>query len=373
MNQMIIDTILIKASSLCNINCKYCYVYNMGDSGWKNMPALISNDFISALTNQLVEVTKAQNEKFALVLHGGEPLMLGKERLHKLLGSIRSVLSVDYPISIQSNGTLITKDIVTICSRFNTTISISLDGDEEVNDQFRTDKKGNGTYKKVIAGIDCIKSVDEKIFSGLLAVINPYFDPLNVYNHLKHLSPVSIDFLYRDGNFEKIPFGKSSFISTEYGNWLSKLVDIYFSDKAPPKIRIIDDLFKLALGAKPQKEGLGGSDFSIVVIDTNGKIKKNDTLKSSFDGADEFENSWSIFQDKLSDVVNTKIFQSYILNQSKGCYECLNCNIFHICGGGMPLHRWSKAKKYNNPSIYCHDQKTVISKILKKISNSIYI
>ena len=33
-----VDTILLKVASRCNINCTYCYVYNMGDSAWKRMP-----------------------------------------------------------------------------------------------------------------------------------------------------------------------------------------------------------------------------------------------------------------------------------------------------------------------------------------------
>jgi hypothetical protein len=37
-----IDTVLIKVASRCNINCTYCYVYNAGDDGWKEMPNQIS-------------------------------------------------------------------------------------------------------------------------------------------------------------------------------------------------------------------------------------------------------------------------------------------------------------------------------------------
>ena len=50
---MRIDTVLVKVASRCNINCTYCYVYNMGDDGWQDMPALISRETIAALARAI--------------------------------------------------------------------------------------------------------------------------------------------------------------------------------------------------------------------------------------------------------------------------------------------------------------------------------
>ena len=32
---MFIDTVLLKVASRCNLDCSYCYVYNMGDEAWR--------------------------------------------------------------------------------------------------------------------------------------------------------------------------------------------------------------------------------------------------------------------------------------------------------------------------------------------------
>lgn len=360
---MSIDTILVKVSSRCNIDCEYCYVYNMGDNGWKKQPPIISPDIVDALKKQLLAVVQSQKEKFALILHGGEPLMLGERKLSEILGTLRDVLPIDYPIGIQSNGMLITKEIIEELSKYKVGVSISLDGNEYFNDLFRFDKKRNGTYAKVVAGIECVKKTDPSVFSGILAVVNPFSNPSDIYYHLKMISPESIDFLYRDGNIDKLPFGKNGLYSTEYGQWMCRLIDIYLTDKNPPRIRVIDDLFKLSMGGRPQKEGLGSNDFSIVIIDTDGSIKKNDTLKSSYDGADFFEKSWNIKTDQLVEVVQTDDFKSHAQKQLKICQQCSECQYFSICGAGMPLHRYSKENGYQNPSVYCEDQKMLIQKI----------
>lgn len=53
-----IDTVLIKVASRCNINCSYCYVYNMGDSSWEDMPNFVSRDTIAAIADNLAKVSE---------------------------------------------------------------------------------------------------------------------------------------------------------------------------------------------------------------------------------------------------------------------------------------------------------------------------
>jgi uncharacterized protein len=62
-----IDTVLVKVASRCNINCTYCYVYNMGDDGWRDMPALISRETVGALAEALGELARDQAKPFATV------------------------------------------------------------------------------------------------------------------------------------------------------------------------------------------------------------------------------------------------------------------------------------------------------------------
>lgn len=360
-----IDTVLVKVASRCNINCSYCYVYNMGDDGWRDMPTLISRDTASALARALGQLSTDQAKPFATVLHGGEPLMLGERRLEFILKSLRSVLPQSHVLCMQTNGMLLTNNILDLCASYGMSISISLDGPKKINDRFRIDKKGEGTHDKVISGIKKLRDhkASEFLYSGLLSVIDPTSDPIENYNYFKSLEAPSVDFLYRDGNHSNLPFGKNSIDSTEYANWLCRLLDAYLKDKSPPKIRFLDDIIKLRLGGRGIKEGLGQSDYGIVIIETDGSIAKNDTLKSTFDGADKFEHRWSIHKDRLLDVLRTDEFKVYHELQRATSKTCLDCEFFKICGGGMPLHRWKDTTGYDNPSVYCVDQKELIKYI----------
>ena len=74
-----IDTILLKTASRCNIACSYCYVYQLGDQGWRRQPPTMSRSTVDATVRRLDELRRAQDRDFAVVLHGGEPLLLGDE------------------------------------------------------------------------------------------------------------------------------------------------------------------------------------------------------------------------------------------------------------------------------------------------------
>jgi uncharacterized protein len=365
-----IDTVLLKVASRCNLDCSYCYVYQMGDNGWANMPKRMSDETIEDVANALSAYVSRTKRPFAVVLHGGEPLLLGALGLNKVLSALRRILTNDYPISIQSNGVLISEAILDICSEYRTSLSVSIDGPKRLHDRNRVGHSGGGSFDDVMAGIDVLRNHPDCrfLFAGVLAVIDPASEPEEVYSFLKELQAPSIDFLYRDGNHSRLPSGKVSFYSTEYGTWLSRLLEIYVADRNPPRVRVLDDMIKLALGGSGTKEGTGLTDFGILVIDSDGSITKNDTLKSSYDGADRFEHGWSIHSHRLEDVLGSKEFAAYHGAQRPSSELCRTCPDLEICGGGMTLHRWSDESGYNNPSVYCTDQRLVISTIRRYLT-----
>lgn len=360
-----IDTVLIKVASRCNINCSYCYVYNMGDAGWAKMPNQISYETTKAVAKALSTLSRTQNRPFAVVLHGGEPLLLGVEKLRRVILSLRGVLPQDCAISIQTNGILISEEVLDLCSATRVTISVSIDGPQHINDKHRVGHTGRGTYGQVLKGIALLRDYRDAgfLFTGLLAVIDPESDPKEIYNFFKELAPPSVDFIYRDGNHSRLPAGKSSVNSTEYGHWIAELLDVYLADPAPIRIRILDDLIKLILGGKGTKDGVGLTDYGVLIIDTDGTITKNDTLKSSYDGADRFNQKWSVHSHELSEVIGSAEFEEYHQMQRPSSERCLSCPELRICGGGMVLHRWSHDNGYDNPSVYCADQTLLIDRI----------
>lgn len=312
-----------------------------------------------------------QSKKFSVVLHGGEPFLLGVTKLDHLLTQLRNILSFDYPISIQTNGILITSQILDVCAAHKVSVAVSIDGPEEVHNQYRVNHKGYGTFQDVLKGIQLLKAHADSDFlnAGLLAVIDPLSSPREVYNFFKSIAPPSVDFLYKDGNHTNLPIHKSAINSTEYGIWMTGLLKEYLNDSSPLPIRVLDDMIKVMLGGDVSKEGLGLTDFGIIIVDTDGTIMKNDTLKSTYNGADKFSKPINIKENNLVEFLNSEAFAEYREMQRPINLKCKACPQLHICGGGMILHRWSKENQFNNPSVYCSDQLLLINSIRKELEN----
>lgn len=366
-----IDTVLVKLASRCNLNCDYCYVYQMGNDAWRLQPKLMSFDTIEALGNNLAKLVQAQGEPLSLVFHGGEPLLVGSERLERYCEELRKHVPEPVGLHLQTNGVLLTDTILDICARYDVGISISLDGPQEVHDRHRPDRRGRASHANVMAALARVRAhpAGAKLLSGLLCVIDLQSDPLEVYDFFKSIEAPSVDFLYRDGNHDTLPFGKESFASVEYGSWMVRMLDVYLADPKPIRIRVLDDMLRLILGGRAVKEGVGEQDYGILVVETDGSITKNDTLKSA-DAADQFSQRWSVDNDLVA-LTTSLPFLDYHKSQRPCASVCLACPELRICGGGMPTHRWSAERELNNPSVFCADQKHLIAAMRERTAGCV--
>lgn len=360
-----LDTVLLKVASRCNLDCRYCYLYHMGDEGWREQPKLMPLSVVESAARSLAAQLALQGTPFSVILHGGEPLLLGARRLEQFCNTLRTALPQPCGLHLQTNGLLLSDAVLDILVRFRVGISISLDGPPHTHDQFRTDRHGRGSYAMVAAAIERVTARDDArpLFAGLLAVIDPTSDPCEVYSALKSTGTPAVDFLVRDGNWDRLPHGKSSPGSVEYGSWLSALLTVYLSDKTPPRVRILDDMLRIIMGGKAQKEGVGTTDYGILVIEPNGQLNKNDTLKVAHPRADNFPEQWSITTHCLDAFLGSDAYQEYYRQQRPTSPVCLSCQDLYVCGGGMVAHRWSASRGFDNPTVFCADQRYLINRM----------
>ncbi len=362
-----IDTVLLKIASRCNLNCTYCYVYNMGDDGWRSQPKRMPPGVIDAVVSQVGRLSHSQQRPLSVVMHGGEPLLVGLKSMTELVEKLRAALRPDAGVHIQTNGVLLTDEFIELFAAHDVGVSISFDG--PVHDTNRLDRAGRGSHDRVVQAIRRLGEHPggSDIFGGLLAVVDPSSHPYDVYEEMKGTGAPSIDFLYRDGNHTALPYGKADLASTEYGDWMIGLADAYLADPSPPRIRILDDLMRLILGGGGQKEGVGLTEYGIIVIDTDGTLTKNDTLKAARAGGDRFTDEQNIGELDLLEFLRQDDFASYHELQQPSSPLCRRCPEQGVCGGGMPAHRWSEENGYENPTIFCADQLALIEHLRRRL------
>ena len=76
---------VVKVHSRCDLACDYCYMYEMADKSWRDRPRRMSMDTARRIAMRIGEhVRTHQIPSIALIVHGGEPLLAGRELIAEL-------------------------------------------------------------------------------------------------------------------------------------------------------------------------------------------------------------------------------------------------------------------------------------------------
>ena len=71
---------VVKVHSRCNLDCDYCYEYNLGNTGWKTKPKTMTMEIFNLLCERIRDhcVAHEISEPF-ISFHSGEPLLRSPE------------------------------------------------------------------------------------------------------------------------------------------------------------------------------------------------------------------------------------------------------------------------------------------------------
>lgn len=356
------SSIVIKIASRCNINCSYCYMYNAGDLSYLKQPKFISDEIMELFVNKIILYCNRNNLKhFDFILHGGEPLLIKKEDFIKIVEKLLKLRDngIDTHISVQTNGILVDKEWCEIFERYDITVGVSLDGPKEINDKYRIDKKGNGTYDRVSKGIEILKRYYKGRF-GILSVTNAEINPQEMFDHFSEAN-LSTDFLIMESNHDVYKPG------IDMGEWLIEIFNLWYNSKSNNdiNIRLFEVICRSILGDDYGTDSMGTSENSILVLETNGGLEAVDVLKTCGDGFTK--NNLNIRTHDIEDVFSDTLVDVYYNSGKYLARKCLACPVSEICGGGYLPQRYSSKNGFNNPSVYCND----FLKIITHIQNAI--
>ncbi len=365
-----ISSFVIKIASRCNLNCSYCYEYNMGDSSWKKMPKYMDEACFSKTLLRIKEHCEAhQFDNISISLHGGEPLLVGHEKLATYLELADNILR-DYrlTIGIQSNGLLLDKAYLTLFAKHGVTLGISLDGLPEDNDLFRFYHNGKGSGEEVASKLALLNG--SALFGGILSVINVDADPVDTWRYLASFNPPVVDFLLPHAHWENTKTELQMSRIVKYGDWLVTIFDDWYGGyRQDIRIRFFEEIIYRIFGRPGSLESLGLEEISLITVGVNGDFEQVDTMKSVFPGAHTM--FMNVLHNSLEDVMahqNVVARQAGISGVSDSCQQCA---IVSICGGGYYPHRYSEKNGFKNPSVYCVALTKLILHMQKRIKNDL--
>ncbi|MER7443918.1 FxsB family cyclophane-forming radical SAM/SPASM peptide maturase [Micromonospora avicenniae] len=356
-----ISQYVLKVHSRCDLACDHCYIYEHADQSWRGRPRYMDLDTASAAAGRIAEHAAAHRlPAVTVVLHGGEPLLLGPHRMREILHVLRRRIE---PVSrlelrMQSNGVRLSEEYCDLFAEYDVRVGVSLDGDRPANDRHRRFPHGGSSHPQVLRGIGLLRRpAYRRQFAGILCTVDIANDPVAVYEALRAEEPPLVDLLLPHATWA-IPPQRPPGQATPYAQWLLTVYDRWTADGRPMPIRLFTSLLSTGAGGHSGNEWVGLDPADLATIETDGTWEQVDSLKITYPGAPA--TGMSVFTHAVDEVSALPDVARRQTGLDGLAATCRACPVVRQCGGGLFAHRYREGTGFDNPSVYCADLKELI-------------
>ncbi|MBI5326156.1 MAG: radical SAM protein [Ignavibacteriae bacterium] len=354
--------ILIQPTDNCNLECLYCYKGNKGNNK-------MSDDLMLKVLTESIAYNSKRKNSTLFIWHGGEPSIMPLSFYYKAFRFTENINS-EYRIShtFQTNGYLISEELLDLFSQFKVSISISLDGPANYHDKIRFTKNKKGTHKVILNNIEKAKRKDIEI-GILMSITNnnvQYIEQIFRYcydnNFSFGINPISSDLFSKHEDLEVHP--------QKYLESCIKVFDLWFFQKKNP-IRANPGfgVTQLILSQNRISDCFLSENcqYTFISIDPKGNIYPC----NRFDNNEGFKFG-NILNTDLEDILISPTRIKLLERCGNIIPECQNCEIRKYCNGGCMHHAICHNENINSPDHLCIVYKALIKHALSRI-NSVLI
>lgn len=359
--------VVFKVQETCNINCSYCYMYNMGNEAHKIVPQTQASDAVwNNVADFIVRENQVRDPRYVrIVFHGGEPMLIKPHLFERRIAALWTRLSdgltprqlerID--LSLQTNGTRVTDEWKAILKRWNISTGISLDGPKHVHDRRRMDKKGEGTHDRVVVGLASLGAEPEIRKRGLggLCVIDHQADGGEVYRYLVEEAGLTgfnflLPFMNWDNYDDAVVTGVSAFLVSAFREWCRDAERGIFRN-----VRIFREAiasFKMVNYRGWEHEINVGHD--VIVVECDGTIMTEESLRPTFTG---LFSQLNVSANTVEEIHASPQFAQVALDSYALADECRDCALLYACRSGAAIGRvglrYSSSDDRVRKSVYC--------------------
>lgn len=145
-------------SSVCNIDCSYCFylekeaLYPERNENWR-----MSDETLETFVRQHIEAQSGDSVTFAW--QGGEPTMMGLAFFQRAVAfGEKYANGKKIHHALQTNGILLNEEWARFFARHHFLIGLSVDGPAALHNQYRVNRAGKGTHEQVMAAMRLLQA-----------------------------------------------------------------------------------------------------------------------------------------------------------------------------------------------------------------------
>lgn len=350
-----VRTVIVKLSSRCNLSCDYCYLYEHADRSFLGRPRFMAHDVFDGVLRLAADAAATNGfGRVNLIMHGGEPTLLGLRRFREYVAAARQRLGTTLAsVSLQTNGTLLTDAWLDALACDDVDVGVSLDGPREVHDAVRRERNGTGSWERAVSAIRRMQERGMDV--GTLTVVTPGGNGLEVFDHLRSLGVRRMNFLIPDVSHDNFTAWYGHLGPTPVADFLLPIFDAWFElDDPTLLVGVCWDVVERLLGGPGLSDMFGNPRLKYVAVETDGTIEALDALKVGQENL--ADTGLNVLSASLAELSSADTLAARAVTEGfELAAKCAACRYAVVCGGGYLPHRYSVANEFANPSVWCND------------------
>jgi uncharacterized protein len=170
--------------AICNLACSYCFFLDK-ETLYDGDRFRMTEDVLERHISQQIEMQRGPTT--TLAWQGGEPTLMGVDFFRKavVIAEENRRPGTTVQFALQTNGTLLTDEWCELLAANDFLVGISIDGPRHLHDAYRVDKRGGGSFDKVMRGLRLLQA--HGVEHNVLTTVNRAngSHPLEVYRFLR--------------------------------------------------------------------------------------------------------------------------------------------------------------------------------------------
>lgn len=319
-------SVLIKpSSSLCNMQCSYCFYKNEVDLREDKTAKMMDRATVRAIIDKTMALDV---NKIIYCFQGGEPTLAGVEFFNYFIEYVSKKNSGKYvSYSIQTNGLGLNESWYQLFKEYNFLVGISIDGYKEIHDLLRKDNANRGTFDILVKNIEELQKREIS------------FNILTVLTHQLAKFPKELHEFYtryRLNNIQLIPCLPSLDIKEsqpyaltpqDFSSFYKSFFDLWMKDDRKISISLFDNIMLMYLGFPPQQCGMIQKCSMQYVIEADGTVYPCD-----FFSLDQYK-CGNIKNNTLKEIFNHPNAHTFLTEKVQVSKVCETCPFYKMCYG----------------------------------------
>ena len=277
-----------------------------------------------------------RQQVYSFAWQGGEPSLMGYRFFKRVTDLQQSCAAPGSRISngLQTNGTLITPDFARHLSDYRMLTGISIDGPEEIHNRYRKRADGDGSYAKVVRGLELLQNAGVEV-NVLVLVSRANVDtPEEVYRHLKRLGLTYHQYIpcvETDNAGNLLPYAING---REWGEFCTRIFREWLrQDMYTVSIRNFDAVLQKLVHNQTAMCTMGRNCNDYFAVEYNGDVYPCDFfVEPELLLGNIHENSWGEMRKSHS-------YRRFGRKKCEWDPACSRCEYLDLCGGDCPKHR----------------------------------